>query len=97
MLSFLILITIIVVLFILISLCVSLLSGRGGKVSAKRGDIWAAGITLFMLMYGTLPFSAHTPALLFQAIINEPYVCLLLSSHTLLYHFVRIAFRLLLI
>ncbi|KDO31372.1 CAMKK/META protein kinase [Saprolegnia parasitica CBS 223.65] len=37
-------------------------------------DVWACGVTLYLFIYGHLPFEAETPQLLYDKIKNDPIV-----------------------
>ena len=40
----------------------------GGKYSGMKADIWASGVTLYMFLYGRVPFQSEDQAELFQLI-----------------------------
>jgi serine/threonine protein kinase len=44
----------------------------GDAYSGYAADIWALGVTLYALAYGTLPFGGNSILSLFDSIANDP-------------------------
>jgi [calcium/calmodulin-dependent protein kinase] kinase len=44
----------------------------GGEFKVKHADIWASGITLYMLLFGTVPFMARSLPELYEMIQTKP-------------------------
>lgn len=49
----------------------SMITHRAGSFSGYSCDIWAAGICLWVFIYGSLPFNEESPDDLFDAIIEK--------------------------
>eukprot|EP01096_Ripella_sp_DP13-Kostka_P016947 TRINITY_DN846_c0_g2_i2.p2 TRINITY_DN846_c0_g2~~TRINITY_DN846_c0_g2_i2.p2 ORF type:complete len:389 (+),score=188.83 TRINITY_DN846_c0_g2_i2:949-2115(+) len=55
--------------FIAPELCIA-----GGRASGRAVDIWAAGITLYYMVFGNVPFMADNLLDLHECILNDPVV-----------------------
>ena len=55
---------------------------RKGAYNGAKADLWALGVSLYLMVFGVVPYMATTTYLLMQAILNQPVPWPIASSNT---------------